>query len=145
MNAKTQQSKQMKNGKGNVLSHIVIAAVFFGAGLAASMAVDPAKPKMPPILAHSQAAGNLDHGAIKHATSKMASESLDYLRVHMPNTPLVGASVSKYAPGLIAVQPQKGNNPIFFDPIRKYLIIGLIVDLSPDAKRNQNIAGGQLQ
>ncbi len=78
------------------------------------------------------------------ATQAQANESLGFLNGVMPNTKFESATVAKGTPGLIEVQTSNAGLPAYFDPIRKYLIMGLVVDFSKDAMAHpaQSIAGG---
>lgn len=82
--------------------------------------------------------------SVARATEQQANESLAYLSKVMPNTKFESASVSKGTPGLIRVMTSNTGVPAYFDPIRHYLIMGLVVDFSEKAMQhpNQSIAGG---
>lgn len=82
--------------------------------------------------------------SIVQATQRQADESLVYLSKVMPNTKFESASVSKGTPGLIRVMTSNTSVPAYFDPVRHYLIMGLVVDFSEKAMQHptQSIAGG---
>lgn len=82
--------------------------------------------------------------SMAQATQAQADDSLAYLSKVMPNTKFESASVSKGTPGLIRVMTSNTGVPAYFDPIRHYLIMGLVVDFSEKAMQQptQSIAGG---
>lgn len=79
--------------------------------------------------------------AIQHTTQAQADASLVRVNQHMPNTHFTAAAVDPQAPGLVRLTVGGKREPVWFDPLRHYLIIGLVVDMAHNAPP-QHIAGG---
>lgn len=68
--------------------------------------------------------------AVDTATSAGSSVALGYLRTKMPNTPWNGVAPDPDMPALYDVSAEGVNqNAVYFDPKRKYLVIGVVVNM----------------
>lgn len=119
----------MKNPK---IKLTAASAVFFAAGVAVAMFFGQM---------NTTSAVHKAYSLIQQATPSEANAALAYMGKHLPNTHFKGASVYKTAPGLIHLSTDRPNSPVYFDPLRKYLIIGLVINLSPNAPA-QHVASG---
>ncbi len=105
------------------------------------------KRKIPLLLVAAGLAGCVQHHAPRpvcpnprKVTAAQVTESLAFARAKLPNTPFLGASASKSAPGLVRLDEKGSAAPVYMDPRTHYLIIGLVVNFGDKRMR---IAGGQ--
>jgi hypothetical protein len=116
-----------------ILTAATLNALFFAAGIAFALFF-----------------GNINNSyAVKqatnvaqHATAREGREALGFLAHHMPNTHFVRAVPDTTAPGLLRLYTGKSLSPVYFDPLRHYLIIGIVANMSVRAPNQQAIAAG---
>ncbi len=120
--------------KTNRVSYVVVSgALFFAMGIAFALFFGS--------INHSSAVKQADNIA-QHATAREGREALGFLARHMPNTHFVRAVPDTMAPGLLRLYTGKSLSPVYFDPLRHYLIIGVVANMSASAPNRQAIAAG---
>lgn len=119
---------------GKTLTSATIHALFFAAGIAFALFFGE-------INQHAVAARA--YQTLHKATPAEGKAALAFLAHRMPNTHFVRAVPDAVAPGLLRLYTGKHLEPVYFDPLRRYLVIGLVVNLGSGAPNAQDIAGGQ--
>lgn len=117
-----------------VLTSATIHALFFAAGIAFALFFGGINQHAVTVRVYR---------TIHKATLAEGKAALAFLARRMPNTHFVRAVPDPVAPGLLRLYTGKNPEPVYFDPLRRYLMIGLVVNLGPGAPNAQSIAGGR--
>jgi hypothetical protein len=116
-----------------MLTAATLNALFFSAGIAFALFFGDI---------NNQSAMKRVDDAAQHATTLEGRAALGFLAHRMPNTHFVRAIPDTTAPGLLRLYTGKSLSPVYFDPLRRYLIIGIVVNMGANAPNRQAIAAG---